>query len=302
MLRTSFSKYLAAFILVIFCSFVILSGIITMLVRNFAFSDAEDRLEKESAIIVDVVNSRGDSTIQDKLPSIKDIIEPMVNLNSDYDVIIIDKDGKVILRTSPPDDSGKRSIETSLKGDVGIISIDKFEERVDDDNVADYVYNGSISGLKDQVMAYAKAINTSRGLEGYVITMRSTAKEYNFVSITRQVVINSSIAVMAAAVIASYFITNRIVHPLKKMTEATKKFADGDFSTRVEVFERNNEVAELGKVDAGGGGTVAKYISVHNIDTVDLGVGVISMHAPYEVIAKSDLYMTYKALCAFNKF
>lgn len=62
------------------------------------------------------------------------------------------------------------------------------------------------------------------------------------------------------------------------------------------------QVAELGKVDAGGGGTVAKYISVHNIDTVDLGVGVISMHAPYEVIAKSDLYMTYKALCAFNKF
>ncbi len=56
---------------------------------------------------------------------------------------------------------------------------------------------------------------------------------------------------------------------------------------------------ELGKVDCGGGGTVAKFISKHNIDTVDLGVPVISMHAPYEVIAKVDLYETYRAARAF---
>ena len=62
------------------------------------------------------------------------------------------------------------------------------------------------------------------------------------------------------------------------------------------------QIAELGKIDAGGGGTVAKYISKHNIDTIDIGVGVISMHAPYEVIAKADLYMTYKALFAFYNF
>lgn len=57
--------------------------------------------------------------------------------------------------------------------------------------------------------------------------------------------------------------------------------------------------AELGKVDAGGGGTVAKYISKMNIDTVDIGVPVISMHAPYEVISKADLYATYRAFAAF---
>ena len=60
--------------------------------------------------------------------------------------------------------------------------------------------------------------------------------------------------------------------------------------------------AELGKVDAGGGGTVAKYISKHNIDTIDLGVPVIAMHAPYEVIAKVDLYETYRAIAAFYKY
>ena len=61
----------------------------------------------------------------------------------------------------------------------------------------------------------------------------------------------------------------------------------------------NWQMAELGKVDAGGGGTVAKYISKLNIDTIDIGVPVISMHAPYEVVSKADLYSTYEAFVAF---
>ncbi len=59
------------------------------------------------------------------------------------------------------------------------------------------------------------------------------------------------------------------------------------------------QIGELGKVDAGGGGTVAKYIANLDVDVVDLGVPVLSMHAPYEVISKLDLYMAYKA---FKKF
>ena len=61
------------------------------------------------------------------------------------------------------------------------------------------------------------------------------------------------------------------------------------------------QAGELGKVDAGGGGTVAKYIANQNIDVVDLGVPVISMHAPYEVISKVDLYEAYRAFAAFNR-
>ena len=61
------------------------------------------------------------------------------------------------------------------------------------------------------------------------------------------------------------------------------------------------QTAELGKIDVGGGGTVAMYIANHNINTVDLGVPVLSMHAPMEVISKNDLYETHKALSAFCK-
>lgn len=62
------------------------------------------------------------------------------------------------------------------------------------------------------------------------------------------------------------------------------------------------QTGELGKTDFGGGGTVAKYIAKHNIETVDLGVPVISMHAPYEVVSKVDVYETYRAFCAFFRY
>ena len=58
------------------------------------------------------------------------------------------------------------------------------------------------------------------------------------------------------------------------------------------------QMCELGKTDAGGGGTVAKYMAKRNIDTLDAGVPVLSMHAPFEVVAKYDCYMTYRAVKA----
>ena len=56
---------------------------------------------------------------------------------------------------------------------------------------------------------------------------------------------------------------------------------------------------ELGKVDAGGGGTVAMYIANLNVDVIDVGVPVLSMHSPYEIVSKIDTYMAYKAFKVF---
>lgn len=61
------------------------------------------------------------------------------------------------------------------------------------------------------------------------------------------------------------------------------------------------QIGELGKVDAGGGGTVAKFVADLDIDTVDLGVPVLSMHAPFEVVSKLDVYMAYRAFVEFFK-
>lgn len=59
------------------------------------------------------------------------------------------------------------------------------------------------------------------------------------------------------------------------------------------------QTGELGKIDIGGGGTVAMYIADLGIDTLDMGVPVLSMHAPYEIISKADLYSMHKAMLAF---
>ena len=61
------------------------------------------------------------------------------------------------------------------------------------------------------------------------------------------------------------------------------------------------QIGELGKVDAGGGGTVAKYVANLGLDVVDLGVPVLSMHAPFETVSKLDVYMAFLTMSAFHK-
>ena len=70
------------------------------------------------------------------------------------------------------------------------------------------------------------------------------------------------------------------------------------------LFDKNGVVwqtGELGKVDQGGGGTIAQYMANRNIETIDAGVPVLSMHAPFELVSKFDCYMTYKGVWAFYK-
>ena len=79
--------------------------------------------------------------------------------------------------------------------------------------------------------------------------------------------------------------------------------ATAEFMGKVRSILNENDViwqtGELGKVDQGGGGTVARYLARLNMDVVDLGVPVLSMHAPYEVVSKLDVYSVYEACLAF---
>ncbi|MCK9374973.1 MAG: aminopeptidase [Syntrophobacterales bacterium] len=59
------------------------------------------------------------------------------------------------------------------------------------------------------------------------------------------------------------------------------------------------QAGELGKVDEGGGGTIAKFLAVHGLEIIDCGTPLLSMHSPFEVASKADLYMTFKAYRAF---
>lgn len=96
---------------------------------------------------------------------------------------------------------------------------------------------------------------------------------------------------------------------LTKYTGARGKSGSSDanaefVSLMAKIMADNNvlwQTGELGRVDLGGGGTIAQYVANLNMDVIDCGVSVLSMHAPFEVTAKSDIYMAYKAYKAFYK-
>ena len=82
--------------------------------------------------------------------------------------------------------------------------------------------------------------------------------------------------------------------------------ANAEFVAQIRnIFESNNisyQVSELGKVDTGGGGTIAYILANKGVDVIDCGVPVLSMHSPYEVTSKFDVYESYKAYRVFWKF
>ena len=81
--------------------------------------------------------------------------------------------------------------------------------------------------------------------------------------------------------------------------------ANAEFCAKVQAIMDRNKIqwqfGELGKVDKGGGGTIALYAANLGMDVLDCGVPVLSMHSPFEVISKIDLYVTYKGYIAFVK-
>ena len=83
-------------------------------------------------------------------------------------------------------------------------------------------------------------------------------------------------------------------------SEASAEFLSYVFN----LFDKNKitwQTGMLGKIDAGGGGTVAKYVAEMDIEVVDVGVPVLGMHSLFELTAKTDVYMAYKAFKAFNE-
>lgn len=81
--------------------------------------------------------------------------------------------------------------------------------------------------------------------------------------------------------------------------------ANSEFMFEVsQIFDKNDVVwqtGELGKVDQGGGGTIAYIVANYGAEVIDCGTAILSMHAPYEIVSKVDLYMTYKAYLNFLK-
>lgn len=249
MFKSSFAKYLTAFVIIILVSFLMLSGIITSMIRTHVTSDKEVKLQNSCQIITTYFENAGNQDISAHIKSESLFVQTLAQLvNEDYDfhVLITDTTGKVLLSTYKTTEDGLPSYYEE-EGLGYVSTADDFETETSEAGVEFITYRGELAGIpdsRDKCIAYGKEIIINGEHCGYVFTLASTAKEDVLIGVARKTVINSSIWVMLAAVIAAYFITERIVHPLKNMTRAAKSFAKGDFSERISVHG-HDEVSEL---------------------------------------------------------
>ncbi len=237
MYKSTFAKYFTAFVLILGISIIMLSSIFTALIREYTADDADERLRKTSAVAVSVLETPlqniKDLEIVVKGDNTREMIRGMVGINSDQNIIITDLDGKILLST----------IEGLEKKTFSVSSFSTYTSEEEEK------YLFSVSSLPmegtEKYRIYAKALSSGDESVGYVMALKSTAKEGAIIGVTRRAVITGSLWMMLAALVAVYFITERILHPLRSMTKATKRYAKGDFSARVEVWG-DDEIAQLG--------------------------------------------------------
>lgn len=241
MFKSSFAKYLTAFVVIIFLSFLILSGIIGTIIRHYSAETMENKLDVTSKIVIEYIEDESIESIENsiKMGNVPKIIKTIVDFDSQYNVLITDVSGRVMLSTLDG--------EVEVGDGLGAVDFDRFDSTRTVEDTTYQVHQGTLGGfLPESCLAYARQIIINGEAAGYVVTLSSTAKNDALVSVTSGALINSSVWVMLAAVIAVYFITERIIHPLRVMTSAAKELAKGNFSTKIPVYGRD-EVSELSR-------------------------------------------------------
>ena len=156
------------------------------------------------------------------------------------------------------------------------------------------------TGMQSDYMKYfIFDLAKSEGLEGYWVLSKSKCLSAD---------VNAAFDPTYASVYEannSCYLNNGVV--ITKYTGHGGKYdtsdASAEFMAEIRLLlDKENilwQTGELGKVDQGGGGTIAKYVANLNVDVIDLGVPVLSMHSPFEVASKVDLYMAYRAFTSF---
>ena len=245
MFKSSFSKYLTALTIIILVGFLMLSGIIISIIHAHTREDKQEKLELSSALVSEHFEDAGvedlESYIAADFGSSVVTLFPLITLDYDFNLLITNADGAVLLSTITRTDDGL----PSTQGDLGKVDRDQFDIEDNEQGESFLVYSGALQGITDEKnLIYGKPIKTNGSIRGYVFALSALTSEDRLIGVTRRAVINGSIWVMMAALVAAYFITDRIVHPLKSMTVAAKKFAKGDFSERI-LVSGSDEVAAL---------------------------------------------------------
>lgn len=239
MFKSIFSKYLVAFIISILVSFIILSGIISSIISTYATEDKEHELYDATSNIASLIVRADVENLQSYISSkeLSKIVTPLINTDKKIDILILDKSGRVLLSSL----DGVASVVDGVKlpqtlGVLGEIDMSVFAAKSDAEGNPYLFHMGKMGKyLKENSIVCASEIVLNGSTRGYTVALSSTSETDRLIGATVRAVFNSSAFVMLAAVIAIYFISERIISPLRNMTSAAKKLAKGDYSTRVAI-------------------------------------------------------------------
>lgn len=248
MIKSMFIKYLILFAVIIVVSFSMLSGIFTAMIRSYSKSEQDRLLRECSYAIAKQIETETFSDmsqyVASRIPS--RIVFPIVSMDRDIDILISDRKGAILLTTVTDRQDGHPLIFTE-HGDLGRINLSEFREYKDEQGTVFCHSEGTLSGLlEEKSRIYGEPVVRDGETVGYIFVLRSMAAEDALVGVVKSAVFTSSVWVTIAGVIAVYFITERMMHPLREITGATKIYAKGDFSKRVEIYG-DDEIAELGR-------------------------------------------------------
>ncbi len=243
--KSTFLKYLTAFAVTLLISFIVLSSIVTTVVRNHVKREREQLLERTGVAIANHVSEMTFTDIESAVSSgvISKSIFPLINSHDDINILILNADATVILTTVGAEQTefGREPVIPEKEINV---SFDNFDE-IKTDNGEFLFFSGNARDVfNTRIEMCVSEIRREDICIGYVCSFVSTETENATVETAKRAITSNALWIMLAAIIAIYFITERIVNPLKNMTVAVKKYGKGDFSSRVAVYGKD-EIAEL---------------------------------------------------------
>ena len=243
MFKSVFAKYLTAICILILACIMILAWVINSVVRNYAAELKRKEMNWSCSTTVSLLsltygNSDGSLTFSDFIlrneRDINDMIEMILERDTSQTVILTDSSGYVLL----------------ISGSAEILTGESVPQSVLSSLIENGEYNaqGDLGGaVSNRYLTFARPLVAEDGtIDGAVFLLSSADEEVTLIKAMTETIVMSSLWVLLAAMIAVYFITDRVVDPLRGMTSAVKRFGKGDFKMRVPVNGRD-EIAELGE-------------------------------------------------------
>jgi len=247
MFKSLFTKYVSAFMAIIFISFVILALVLYGMVNNYSADFKTDAVERTAQVVSESITelfvADGKEVFEQFVfieneedpgkPYIKMLLSALADYNSDVHVILLKSNGEYLL-------SDVNTPETYLKSNIPADVMDKLLTQ------NQYSETGDLGGaLEKQDLVHICPITDKDGnIVGATLVCSESKQEATLVETMVKTIILSCLWVMLAALVAIYVISDKIIDPLKQMSKAAKQFAKGKFDVRVPVRGRD-EVAEL---------------------------------------------------------